>query len=140
MLRQADMSVTVVDLFLNPTIAQLIDLITASSSLNSGASTTSSVQRVSPDPAPFSLIAPAVSAQEVAKDIASQLDLTPKDIEDAFPMLLGQAIMYRETVRAPLRPMMWIGDFYELSAVVDLDRWKHAWNRAFENESVSFSS
>jgi hypothetical protein len=48
---------------------------------------------------------------------------------DAFPLIRGQALMYRAAMIAT-----W---FVKLSEKVDVEWWIKVWNTVFENESVS---
>ncbi|KAJ7719029.1 hypothetical protein DFH07DRAFT_933411 [Mycena maculata] len=119
-LRARGLSISTADLFQNPTVGELIVLLQPKE-----------VEVKEMDPAPFELVGGA----EAQADIARQLGVAPKDVEDAFPLIHGQALMYRDAQRAPHTPAWFVGDIFALSTSVDVPRWISAWNKVFEHES-----
>ncbi|KAK7023832.1 putative peroxisomal-coenzyme A synthetase [Favolaschia claudopus] len=119
-LRARGINVSTGDLFTNPSVGELVKLL-------------QNQKGEEPEPRPFELLGP--HCNDAATDIAAQLGLRGEDIEDAFPLVRGQALMYRAAMDAPNTNTWWIGDVVQLNKSVNVDRWVQVWNTVFENES-----
>ncbi|KAJ7108441.1 hypothetical protein C8R43DRAFT_187428 [Mycena crocata] len=117
-LRARGISVSTAELFQNPSVGQLVTRILHTSGEEA-------------DPRPFSLLGP----ERCAEDVAMQLGVRPEDVEDAFPLLRGQALMYRAAAATPNSPLWFTGDVVKLNEKVDVERWVRVWNTVFENEA-----
>ncbi|KAJ7073277.1 hypothetical protein B0H15DRAFT_64099 [Mycena belliarum] len=114
------------DLFRNPSIGELVALVQRGRAGESRA--------MEEDPEPFSLLGAGCNAA----DVAVQLGVRAEDVEDAFPLLRGQALMYRAAVSMQGTEVWFVGDVVELRAGVDVERWIAAWNVVYEHEAVSW--
>jgi aryl carrier-like protein len=119
-LRAHGISVTTGDLFSNPSVGELVQLLQPQKRADEG------------DPRPFELL----GCEGAAEDVARQLGVRAEDVEDAFPLIRGQALMYRAAMAAPNTPTWFTGDMVKLGEKVDVERWVEVWNTVFENESV----
>jgi aryl carrier-like protein len=119
-LRARGISVTTGDLFSNPSVGELVQLLQPQKRADEG------------DPRPFELL----GCEGAAEDVARQLGVRAEDVEDAFPLIRGQALMYRAAMAAPNTPTWFTGDMVKLGEKVDVERWVEVWNTVFENESV----
>ncbi|KAJ7739817.1 hypothetical protein B0H16DRAFT_1378701 [Mycena metata] len=115
-LRARGINVSTGDLFSNPSVGELVQLIQRE-------------KGDEPDPKPFELLGCT------AEDVAKQLGVAAEDVEDAFPLIRGQALMYRAAMKAPNTPTWFVGDMVKLSEKVDVERWVKVWNTVFENEA-----
>ncbi|KAJ7016430.1 hypothetical protein C8F04DRAFT_1344842 [Mycena alexandri] len=115
-LRARGINVSTGDLFSNPSVGELVQLIQR--------------EKVdAADPKPFELLGCT------AEDVAKQLGVGTEDVADAFPLIRGQALMYRAAMKAPNTPTWYVGDMVKLSEKVDVERWVKVWNTVFENEA-----
>lgn len=121
-LRASGLHVSMRDLFQNPSIGALVTLLKPKATEEA-------------DPAPFELFGAA--APRAQADIARQLGLRVEDVEDAYPLIRGQAIMYRAAQRAPNTATWIVGDIVMLKESVDVERWMRAWEKVFAHEAVS---
>ncbi|KAF7338579.1 putative peroxisomal-coenzyme A synthetase [Mycena venus] len=117
-LRTRGISVSAGDLFANPSVGELVRLIQHQ-------------KGEEPDPRPFELL----GCTDAAADIATQLGVQPEEVEDAFPLIRNQALMYRGAMKAPNTNTWFVGDMVKLNDKVDVERWVKVWNTVFENES-----
>ncbi|KAF7308987.1 putative peroxisomal-coenzyme A synthetase [Mycena kentingensis (nom. inval.)] len=116
-LRAYGLSVSLAALFANPSVGDLVRLVIPDDGTTS-----------EPDPAPFSLL------RTSEKEVAAQLGVAPEDVEDAFPLLRGQAAMYRTAEKAPDTAAWFVGHVVKLNDKVDVERWIEVWNSIYANE------
>ncbi|KAJ7180892.1 hypothetical protein C8R46DRAFT_1319276 [Mycena filopes] len=116
-LRARGIVVSTGDLFSNPSVGELVRLIQREKAADEG------------DPKPFELLVCT------AEEVAGQLGVAAEDVEDAFPLIRGQVLMYRGAMKAPNTSAYFTGDMVKLSEKVDVERWMQVWNTVFENEA-----